>query len=307
MMRYLFGLALCLVIFPWSWAIGENGTPAASKPGELTVVGVVTERDGSKVTLRTDESKVYTVDVESATVLLDSLPGTSMSLRLGDRIRVYGAETAPQRLRADRVHVFLSEAEAAATHMPAGTGAGPTTDDVKPLAAVGDELGAWRSRGFVTTLDYADRLITVVTSQGIYVLDVSAATIVDGNRTVSRARIGQGDAVRIWGDLVGLNRVRADRVEIIGDRSRQESAVPLSTISMKGAIIYIDYPSFVFKIKTDAGEARILVDENTFIHFRRERKAFQNLSIGDIVKIAALGNLSSGFVASEVTVVGSPR
>lgn len=302
----LVGLVLCLVVISFSTGIAKDVAPSAASPSELILTGTVTAREGNIVTLAADDGKTYRVDAEGAAVMLDRLPGNCMSLRIGDRMRVYGVLTASDRLKASRVHIFLAETEATAISMPAGVGAGPEDDSDVRIPSVGDSLGNWRTRGLVLNVRYSDRLVTVATSQGQFVIDVSAATIVDANRTVSVARIGQGDAVRIWGDISGLNKIRADRLEILRDRGVQEASIPLKTVSMRGQIVYIDYPSFTFKIKTDSGDLRVLSDENTFIHLRTERKAFQDLKVGQTVKVDALGSLNTGYVASRILVIGDP-
>jgi len=301
----LVGLVLCLVAISYVAAIADTATGAAS-PSELVLTGTVTARDGNIVVLAAEDGKSYKVDAEGAAVLLDRLPGNCMSLRVGDRMRVYGTLTAPDKLKASRVHVFLKETESAAVSMPAGVGAGPEDDSDVRIPSVGDSLGSWRTRGLVINVRYSDRLVTVATSQGQFVIDVSAATIVDTNRTVSIAQIGQGDAVRIWGDISGLNKIRADRLEILRDKGAQEASIPLKSVSMRGQIVYIDYPSFTFKIKTDSGDLRVLSDENTFIHFRTERKAFQDLKVGQTVKVDGLGSLNTGYVASRILIIGDP-
>ncbi|MBI2843599.1 MAG: hypothetical protein HYX78_09395 [Armatimonadetes bacterium] len=286
-----------------------DSAPTASEDEMLVVTGIVTARYGSTVTLKTDADTVYTVDTDNAEVMLDRFPGNSMSLRVGDRMQVHAKQLEPKRLQASLIQVFLSEAEAAATHAaPAGAGAGPAEGDGDVrLPSIGDSLGAWRSRGFVVDTNYSDRLVTIVTSKGPFVIDTRIATIVEAGKSVPLARLGQGDAVRVWGEVVGLNKIKADRIEIIRENAKQDSALPLKSVAVNGRITFIDYPSFTFRLSTSSGDLKFLADENTFIHFRAERKAFQNLAIGQVVKVSAIGSLNSGYVASEILVIGAPR
>ncbi|HOK53392.1 MAG TPA: hypothetical protein PKV43_02915, partial [Armatimonadota bacterium] len=60
-------------------------------------------------------------------------------------------------------------------------------------------------------------------------------------------------------------------------------------------------------IVADTGEYSILVDEGTRIQFQRERKAFQDVRIGQVVKVTGFGGITSGIAASEVLIVGTPR
>jgi len=314
--RYKLGVIVGLVIGLAAVSFGASPVAANDVPAtgsvtstELVVTGIVTGRDGNIVTMAADDGKTYKVDARDASVMLDRLPGTCMSLRVGDMMRVYGTLSEPNQIKASRVHIFLSETEAAATGMPV-TGAGPTVveelDDVE-LPSVGQGLGSWRSRGLVTNVRYSDRTMLVITSKGMFTIDMSAATLVDGNRTVTLAKVSQGDAVRIWGELTGLNKIRADRVDIIRHRSQQEAAVPMVAASIRGRVVSVDYPSFTFKIVADTGEYSILVDEGTRIQFQRERKAFQDVRIGQVVKVTGFGGITSGIAASEVLIVGTPR
>jgi len=293
-------------------AVADKTAPAAARETVLDVTGTVTARNGSIITLKTDDGKVYTVDAASSVVILDRLPGPGnfVSLGVGDRLRAYGLETGPGQIRASRLRLFVPESEAAAASTPAGTGAGgggAKDDHDVQVPSVGDSLGSWRSRGLVVGVRYPERTLTIATSQGPFVIDGSVATIVEASRTISLASIGEGDTVRIWGDVVGLNRIQADRIEVIRRKSRQDSAVPLRPVSVVGRITSIDYPSFTFKIDTGAGDLNILADENTFIHFGLERKAFQNLALGQTVKISGIGSLNTGYVADEILIVSAPK
>lgn len=314
----LVGLVVSLAAATLGSATAGGAAPVTSQGNLLMVTGMILARDGAIVTMKTDGGVDYIVNAQDAAVMLDQYPGNALSLRVGDRIRVYGDESMPNRLAASRVHVFLTSKEAAVTHIAAGTGAGPAPipaakpaagdddSDVR-LPSVGDSLGRWRSRGLVVDIHYRDRLMTVATSRGTYLIDVSASTLAEDGRSVRFAAINQGDAVRIWGETVGLNKVRADRVEIIREKNQQEVVAPLKPVSITGQIVSIDYPSFTFNLDTGTGQIRVLSDDNTFIHFGVGRKAFQDLTLGQTVKISGIGNLSSGYVASEIQVVGAPR
>jgi hypothetical protein len=82
--------------------------------------------------------------------------------------------------------------------------------------------------------------------------------------------------------------------------------MPLTQISARGVIVDIDYSSFTIKVHTETSYVRILIDESTFIHFQGCRKAFQNLAIGQQVKVTGIGSYTTGFAASEVVIIGGP-
>jgi hypothetical protein len=311
------GVVMLLILAVASAYADGTCSAVTSKSPQLTVTGVVTARDGSQLSIRSDDGKIYRVDADNSTVTLDRLPANCMSLRVGDRVRVFGAVVSGNRICASRLHIFMSQSEASAIVMPPAIGSGPSRakparpkherggEEVR-IPAVGDSLGSWRNRGLVLGVTYGDRTMTIATSTGPFVIDASAATVVAFHGSVSLARITQGDAVRIWGELVGLHKIRADRIELMRDKDAQESAVPVKNAAISGKIDYIDYPSFTFRVNTGTGETRVLVDENTFIHLQGDRKAFMDLSVGQVVKVDGFGNLTSGFVASLVQVVGDP-
>ncbi len=307
----LTGLVIGLFFISFGIAIAKDTALSASKiKPDVILTGTITARNGNQVTLKSDDGKLYTVNAEKAAVFLDKLPGNVMSLRVGDKTRIYGETTAPSQITASRIHIFLADTEAAATTakptgytIPSGSG---SMDDGVEIPGPGDSLGNWRSRALVLSVDYNNRTVSVATSKGSFDLDVSAATVVQSNRSVSLANISQGDAVRIWGEIVGLNKIRVDRIEVIRSKGRQEAAVPLKITSFKGEITSIDYPSFTFKVMTESGEVRVLADENSYIHFQSDRKAFQNLTIGQLVKVDGIGSLSTGYAAKDILIIGGP-
>ncbi len=296
------GIYLLLTVIVAGAAFGNGTTPAPVKETEMVLAGTVTARDGSTLTLRTDDGKLYTVDAGAAVIILDRLPAGCISLRVGDRVQVYGTETSLSHITASRLHLFVSET----TTMPPALGAGPGAVDDTRIPAVGDALGAWRNRGLVTSVQYGSRTITIATSSGPFTIDASTATVIASNNSVSLVRVSEGDAVRIWGDIVGLNRIKADRIELLRGKSAQDSAVSVKTTSVVGKINYIDYPSFTLRINTREGDVNVMVDEGTFIHFQSDRKAFMDLGIGQVVKVYGIGNLASGFAATQIQIVGDP-
>lgn len=305
------GLVIGLAAVSISMAVADGGLIISTNQPtaqQATISGVITARYGAMVTLKSVDGRLYTVNAQTAVVNLDGMQGNSLSLRVGDRAKVTGPLVDSNSLNATNIQITLTPAEAATTHMSAGAGAGPSTaaSDNVEMPSVGDSLGNWRSRGLVVGTKYRDRQLTIVTSTGSFMIDAKTATITRGARTVSIADINEGDVIRVWGDLSGLNRVSAERVEIIQGRHQLEAAVPLRNVAVKGVVTYIDYPSSTFKIDTGTNELRILADENTFIHVGFNRKAFMDLTIGQTLKISGVGNLGNGFVASEIIIVSAP-
>lgn len=302
------GLTICLVAFVVGVSVADGTTATTSKVEAGTIItGVVDSRAGSIVKMTADDGKAYTVDVTGAVVLVENEVGNAVCIRAGDKIRFYGAPTSAGTFKALRANI-LAPVENVQASVSSGTGAGPTIDDSEVrIPSVGDDLGSWRNRGLVLAVQYSNRMITIATSNGAFTIDASIATIVKSSKSVALSGVTQGDIVRIWGEVSGLNRVRADRIDVIGQKVTQDAALPINTVATKGVITYIDYPSYSFKINTDVGELRITTDDDTFIHARLDRKAFMNLQIGQTVKVVAMGNLNSGYVASEVVIVSAPR
>lgn len=321
-----FGVVLLLAVLSVAAVADGICSSATASDNAMTLTGVVTARDGTDFSIRTSEGRDYVIDGNNAKVMLDRLPGNCMSLRVGDKVRVYGSVVSGNRVCASRIHIFLNPSEAESTAMPpAGNanspviGTGPTrtrptvvtTKPVSPdydvrVPVVGDSLGSWRNRGLVLGVHYGDRMVTMATSMGPFDIDASAATVVAANSSVSLARVSEGDAIRVWGESSGLHKVRADRIEILRGKAQQEAAVPVKNTSVVGQIDYIDYPSFTFRINTGAGTTRVMVDENTFIHFQGMQKAFMDLGLAQKVKVSGIGNMSSGFMATQVQIIGDP-
>lgn len=317
--KILVGLVVGLAAFSFTEAVADGSaatttttttTAVTNSPAakQVSLSGTVVARYGSTVVVKTDNGQLYGVNAQNAAVTLDGIPGNGMSLRVSDRVKVDGFDIGSNNVNAIKVQVTLTPSEAATMRPSAasGVGAGPSSVEDVQLPSVGDSLGSWRSRGLVVNARYRDRVLTIATSTGTFTIDARDATIAKGSRSVSIAEISEGDVVRIWGDLSGLNRVLADRVEVIQSKHQLDAAVPLTRASVKGVITNIDFASATFRMNTGANDLRILADENTFIHLGFARKAFQDLAIGQTVKVVGVGSLGTGFVASEIMIVGAP-
>ena len=310
----LVGIVLLLTVLTTTAALANGICASISGGGPKSILlGRVTALDGPHLSMRSDAGNLYTVDVDKATILMYGLKPNSVSPRVGDMVRVYGVVSG-NLVCASRLRIFPSEREAVIVPPvtpPVVEGAGPAEIKRVPeydvrLPAAGDNLGAWRSRGLVVGVQYRNKLMTISTSSGPFVIDTSGATIVMAKRSVSLAKVSQGDAVRIWGNAVGLNKIRADRVEVLRDVAHQDGVVTVRKASIVGKIDYIDYPSFTFRVETGTGEAKVMVDENTFVHFQGNTKAFMDLAVGQKVKVYGFGNLASGYVANQVHIIGDP-
>jgi len=195
----------------------------------------------------------------------------------------------------------------AATHEYGRAATAPAQSAGEQPKAV-EPLGSWQKRGLVASVDYEAKKLAIVTSEGMFSVDAREATIVKAGYRATVARIGEGDAVKVWAEVTGLNKVKADRIEVISPKT-DDAAPALRQVKTKGKIVYIDYPSFTFKIAADSGEARVLVDENTKITSAAggERKAFQNLAVGQTVAVTGMGNLNCGYAASEVLLIDAGK
>jgi hypothetical protein len=164
-------------------------------------------------------------------------------------------------------------------------------------------FGSWRKRALVSSVNRQAQEITVVTPKGVFVVNTSDAVIFEGDYLASIANISEGDSVRIWGELSGVNQVIADHVEVIGEEGRTASESALQPTRLKGKVVYIDYPAFTFRIAAESGELRVLVGEDTVITSPDgEREAFMDLELGQMVKVVGIGNISTGYAASEVVI-----
>ncbi len=186
-----------------------------------------------------------------------------------------------------------------------------STEEHVPTVAFEDKdetepkLGSWHRRALVSSVDRSTLQLTIITSDGPIVVDARDAVIANRGYRAAFTGIAEGDSVRVWAELSGLNKVKADRVEITSGGS-EDTANALKSVTMNGRIIYIDYASFTFKVASDAVELRILADEDSYISLPdASRKAFQHLKIGQSVKVTGIGSLTSGYVAKEI-VITSP-
>jgi hypothetical protein len=162
--------------------------------------------------------------------------------------------------------------------------------------------GSWQRRALVSRIDREKMQLTIITSEGPFVIDAKDAEVVKGRYWASFDGIAEGDSVRIWAEVIGLNRLAADWIEVTSGSSDIIDA-GLKEVKVKGKIIYIDYASFTIKVKTENGEFRILADEETRISFAAtERKAFQRLRLGQSVSVTGIGSLTSGYVAKEIII-----
>lgn len=305
-------IGLIILVISVSAAFADGicaGVPAGSPSTVLT--GELTAQDGAHYSLKAENGDVYTLDADQASVFVGEKAGNVLSLRVGDTVRIYG-KASGSKICAARVRVILSEVkEEVKEEEPAPVGAGPcAVIEPKPsqveISVVGDGLGSWRTRGLVLNVIYSQKTLTMSTSTGPFVIDVSAATIVQAHSSVSVARINSGDAIRVWGETVGINKVRADRVEIIRDGWAMDSAPTLFNVSVVGVIDDINYATSTFRINIGTGKVKIMTDSQTFINDLGHVKAFMNLSIGDHVKVNGVGNYVAGFMATQVIIVGSP-
>jgi hypothetical protein len=173
-----------------------------------------------------------------------------------------------------------------------------------PSPAKTPNQGNWQKRGLVSSVDRNEKQLTIITPEGQYAVDAREATVVENGYRVTLARISEGDALKVRAELTGLNKVRADRIEITGTKGKQAAADALKPITARGKIANIDYPSFTLKVETDSGELRVLAGEDTRISSPAgDRKAFMDLKLGQTVKIVAIGSLTSGYAASEVVII----
>ncbi len=273
--------------------------------------GTVTRIDGTTLYLLGKDNVIYTIDAGSADVIYDSFAAGCDSLVVGSTVRVYGTITDPKTIKASRVRVCPAE-------KPATTGSGPAPkQEIKIIVepepvpqavpaqpGMGAQPANWFGRGLVTDIDYTARRMRITNSTGTYTINVGSAVLASGTRAIQLASLGQGDAVRVTGRLVGLNEIDATEVRVVRTRVDAESAVSQKPISVVGIIQQIDYPSFTFTMSTESTPIVVLADADTHVQQQGKKSAFMQLKPGMRVRMSGTGSLATGFAAREIQIIG---
>lgn len=273
--------------------------------------GVVTRVDGPVFYMLAKDNNVYMIDATNSLVLDGSSTGDNYTSRVGDTVRVYGAVASGCRIQAARVKLLK--------HDGARYGAGPSSKtpekEIKiiiekrpgpaPLTEDHAQLppANWEARGLIMDIDYTGSRLKVRTSDGLYSINIRNALIEKGGARIGLGSVNPGDAVRVVGNLVGLNEVSALQVRVTRTRDQAYNALPELPASVVGTIQQVDYPSMTFKMLTERSLITVLADAKTELQIQSKRMAFMDLRPGMRIKMSGYGNPQNGYVAHHIQII----
>lgn len=290
---------------------GEQCNIDASVGQTWLATGTVTRIDGSVFYLLGKDNVIYKIDTQSSEVFVGDSKADHYTPKIGDTVRVYGTVGDGCKIEAARVRVFAGEQTANAVPV----GAGPEKEikiiirrEPSKSEATAPESckqsTAWRGRGLITDIDFTGKRLKIQTPSGHYTIDVADVPLIYGATTIGMGSLNQGDAVKISGNLVGVNEVQAQVVRITRTRSESENALPLTPASVVGMIEQIDYPSMTFRMRTESFELVISMDEDTIVQQQMIRMSFMDLKPGMKIKMSGNGSPGTGYAASHIQIIG---
>lgn len=288
---------------------------AAYANGAWLGTGVVTKINGNTFYLLSGDNNVYQIDGAGAQVFVGETGNLCCDLIVGQRVRVYGVQTAPKLIKAERVRVLDAGTEG--TGQPASgadkivkviverpapvAGAGPAEEP-----ATSTPEPNWSGMGLITSINYLGRQINMRTSTGGVSILVGNIPIIDGVKTIGLGLLNEGDAIRVQGIMSGgLNQVRALSITLLRSKSESESTPPQYPVSVAGIIRQVDYPSFTFTMTTGASPITVMADHDTIINEHHERMAFMNLRPGMKIKMSGYGSIATGYMAQHIQIIGT--
>ena len=274
--------------------------------------GTVTKIEGSTLFFLGKDNNVYTVDASGSGMLFQGCT-SGCSVRVGDKVRAYGHPAGPYMVNAIRVRV-LSHGEGATASSALEKEIRVIMEQPKPTAeaaapAAGPQTQPccnWDSRGLISDIDYTNHSLKVLTSGGVYSVNVCNAQLMKGCCTrMGFGLLNVGDAISIAGNAAGQNGVDAVRVILERTRTDSEGALPQVPIGVVGLIKTVDYPSRTFRMETAGPQIVISVDDNTVIQQQASNMLFAEIRPGMRVKVNGVGALASGYAAYHIQVIGT--
>lgn len=274
--------------------------------------GTVTKVDGPTFYLLGKDNLIYTISGDGSEVVVMGLTGGGYAPRVGDTVRVYGTVVDGCRIQAARIRLYK--------HDGSGYGAGPGVKapdkEIKIIIEkrpAPPECGAetqvqacptnWEARGLIMDIDYTGNRLKVRTSDGLYSVNVRNALLEKGGGRIGLGSVNPGDAVRVTGNLVGLNEIDARQVRVTRTRDEAYNALPELPASVIGVIQQIDYQSMTFKMLTERSLIVVLADTNTKLQIQNKRMAFMDLKPGMRIKMSGYGNPGNGYVAHHIQII----
>ncbi|MHB9036923.1 MAG: hypothetical protein ACYC64_09660 [Armatimonadota bacterium] len=266
--------------------------------------GTVTRVDGPVFYLLGKDNIIYKIDTHNAQVMAGESKTDHYVPKVGETVRVYGIVGEECKIDAAQLRIFTGEPP---------SGAGPEKEikiviekePAPPEAATCPPpcKAAWQGRGLITDVDYGAARLKIQTSSGHYTINVGRVPLIYGAKPIGLGLLNQGDAIKVSGNIVGLNEVDATTVRITRTRSEAENALPMTPVSILGVIDQIDYLSFTFKMRTESSPLVVSVDNDTIVQQQALRMAFMDLKPGMRIKMSGYGSLATGYAAQHIQIV----
>ncbi len=312
-MRYATILMLAaMAVVPVSvYANGEQCNIDVPVGQTWLATGTVTRIDGPVFYLLGKDNVIYKIDSQSSEVFVGDSKADHYMPKIGETVRVYGTVGDGCKIEAARVRIFSDDRVASA----APVGSGPEKEikiivqrePPKSDACASEpckQSTAWQGRGLITDIDFTGKRLKIQTPSGHYTIDVAGVPLIYGATRIGMGSLNQGDAVKISGNLVGVNEVQAQVIRITRTRSESENALPLTPASVVGLIEQIDYPSMTFRMRTERNELVISMDEDTIVQQQMIRMSFMDLKPGMKIKMSGNGSPGTGYAASHIQIIG---
>jgi hypothetical protein len=307
-------------------AIASVGGAAASKAPSWLATGTVTKVDGNTIHFLSKDNVVFRIDAGGA-VIVSEARYDGAALRPGDKVRVFGTLIGPNLVRAARIRVLTT-----ARDRTAATGSGPEREvkivvEKEPAEAAEVASGplpeptgpapsqpeepcltyTWQGKGLVTDVDYVGHQVKIQTSDGPFTINTDRAVMVRGTVRVGLGRLNRGDTLWVGGDEIAPNVVDGRMIRVLRTYTDAQNAVPMLPVSVVGVILQIDYPSRTFKMTGRSTWAVISCDDNTVIQFQDIKKTFHDLKPGTKINMSGFGNLTDGYAAQHIQIIGAPQ
>ncbi len=289
--------------------------------------GTVTKVDGYTIYFLSKDNIVFHVNASGAVMLCDSRI-TQGALRTGDKIRVYGTLTGSNKVRAARIRMLTSGGYRNAAAAPsaekevrivvekespdlAESCAEPAVStaqpDLQPDATRPADINltyTWQGKGLITDVDYVGHQVKIRTSDGQFTINTNNAVMIQGTVRVGLGRLNRGDTLWVAGNEVAPNVVDGGMIRVLRTYTDAQNSVPSLPVSVVGVILNVDYPSRTFKMTGRSTWAVVSCDDNTIIQFQDVNKTFHDLKPGTKINMSGHGNLTDGYSAQRVQIIG---
>jgi hypothetical protein len=131
--------------------------------------------------------------------------------------------------------------------------------------------------------------------------------MVRGTVRVGLGRLNKGDTIWAAGNEVAPNVIDGRMIRVLRTYTDAQNAVPMLPVSVVGVILQIDYPSRTFKMTGRSTWAVVSCDDNTVIQFQDIKKTFHDLKPGTKINMSGYGNLTDGYAAQHIQIIGDSQ